>query len=441
MRTYPNNHRFSALSLLKLACLAIAMVCFSACSDDDNNGTGLPRVSFAQFEYTLSNKADQQATLTIKTSKPFAAAKTIPFTLYGAEEGTDFTLSADAFTFQPGDSTASITVTRKTIDDEKTLTVTLDKTDGVTLGAVNYAPVYFLGANVYSFNRSYYTMSMVTDVEMTIYDLNGRTTSLSNTDTTRVKVEAAEGSTAEEGIDFEFADGPYVRFAPEKTQGTIKLNFKQLRQGHDRIVLKASDGQSLIGGNNGFTTIKINGPSDITGTWRFSSVANADWWTSSWGADVSVLVDGTPDGDSFTLTPDGDNYLFTPSFAGKLKNYFTAAGKAVKEGSQTKYLYEQATGMRPPTAEMTVLRIDNINLNFSPTDRKIGSYRVSFHMAVNSDTGNEELLMTIDEYEPTSKEMGSGYMDWATLYSYMVYSADDPVMLSAPIRIAFTRAE
>lgn len=32
-------------------------------------------------------------------------------------------------------------------------------------------------------------------------------------------------------------------------------------------------------------------------------------------------------------------------------------------------------------------------------------------------------------------------MDWATLYSYMIYSADDPVMQSAPIRIAFTRRE
>ena len=435
------NQRISDMKkILFFSLLALVLAAVSACSDDNADpGTG-PKVSFTTFSYTLPNKLDSMVVVTARATAPMTADVTVPLSFLGAEAGTDFQASAEALVFRAGETDASVVITRKSIDTSKVLTVTMQRADGIRLGAVNYVPITFLGANIYSFEEGMDKLALTKEIALTIEDEKGSRGYLSNTDTVRVDVETTDGTTAEEGVDFEFVGGAKAIFPPMKYTGTVTLKFLQKREGHDVVVLKVADGQSLYGGNYANITVKIMGPSDLAGTWVYDRIANNAWLKDSWGADASLLIDGKPENDSFTLAGNVDDYTFTPNFQGKLKNYFTAPGHAVKEGTRREYLQE-AGGAPPPRVELNVYRIDNVNLNISSTDRTIGKYRVGFHMALNEKTGAEELLMTIYEYKPTDKTPMDWSSSWADYYDMMAYSGDDPAMLTMPIRVAFTRAK
>ncbi|MGI6242871.1 MAG: hypothetical protein ACOYJK_04975 [Prevotella sp.] len=416
--------------------MMLTLAGFTSCSDNEDSAPKFI-VGFAQNAYTVDNSVGATSTVRVVSSQPAEANLSIPFTLTG--EGADeLTLSANQFEFKAGESSAEITVTRKTVSKSKSATLTLAKTDGVRIGLMDYVQVVLTGPNVYSFSDNHDKLAVIKSFEVTLETATG--SKFSYPDTTALDVDVDATSTAVEGTDFEFVNGKKAIFPPGNYRGQVTVKFLQKREGHDKIVLRMAKNESLISGNNPTLSINIVGPSDFNGTWLFSRVINGAWLEGNYGVSDTLLVSGTPGEDKITFKGNINGYQFTPDFTGKLKNYFTAAGNAVNLGTRREYLQEEG-GFPPKKVDLTVLKIDNINLNISPTDQTIGSYRVGFFMRSNEDTNQEELIMTIYEYKPIDTTPGSWGFSWADVYDMMTYEPDDPIMILVPIRIAFTREE
>lgn len=419
--------------LLLLFAMITTLLGAVSCSDKEPETSSFI-VGFAQNTFVMNNATGSTTTVRIVSSKPAEANLVIPFSLTG--EGVDeLALSANQFEFKAGASEAEITIIRKTVSKPKNATITLSATKGVRLGLMDYAQISLLGPNVYSFAHNHDKLGMAKSYEVMLETGTGE--KFSFPDTTALDIIVDDASTAVENVDFKFENGRKAIFPTGKHVGKIAIKFLKKREGHDKLVLSLAKSESLIAGNNPTLTINIMGDSDLSGTWTYAEVVNKNWWEKQWEISPDILVDGKPEADEFTLKSDGKNYKFTPNFTGKLRNYFTGAGKATHMGTRPERLQE--VSVRAPKVDITVLRIDNINLNISPTDKIIGSYRVGFFMRNNDKTGEEELVMTIYEYKPTSTIPGPGGNTWKDVYDTMAFDKNDPIMLYAPIRITFTR--
>lgn len=408
----------------------------TSCSDKDDS-TAKFIVGFAQNAYVVDNSVGATTTVRIVSSSPAEADLSVPFTLTG-EGAEDLSVSANRFEFKAGDSSAEVTISRKSVSKTKSATMTLTGADGVRLGLMDYIQVVLTGPNVYSFAKSHDKLALYKNFEIAMETATGARFIFPDTAVFDMAVD--EASTAVEGIDFEFVNGKKAIFPAGKNTGQVTLQFLQKRVGHDKIVLRMAKNESLISGNNPTLTVNIVGSSDFSGTWIFASVVNGGWLSSNTGLSDTLLVTGTPENDYFTFKGDNNSYQFTPHFSGKLLNYFTAAGTATNIGTRPERLQEEG-GFPPKKVDLTVLRMENINLNISPTDKTIGNYRVGFFMRNNDNTNQEELIMTIYEYKPTDTTIGEWGMSWAEVYDMMAYDPSDPIMLYYPIRIAFTRKE
>lgn len=422
----------------KLFILFVMMILagLTSCSDKEDN-TAKFIVGFSQNTCVVDNSVGATTTVRIVSSSPAEADLSVPFILRG-EGAEEISVSANRFEFKAGDSSAEVTISRKSVSKTKSATMTLANADGVRLGLMDYIQVVLNGPNVYSFASNHDKLAIRKSFEITMETATGARYFFP--DTTAYDIAVDEASTAVEGIDFEFVNGKKVIFPAGKNMGQVTLKYLQKREGHDKIVLRMAKNESLISGNNPTLTINIAGASDFSGTWKFAGVVNGGWLYNSTGLSDTLLITGTPENDYFTFKGNNKNYQFTPHFSGKLKNYFTAAGTATNIGTRPERLVEKG-GFPPKKVDLTVLKMENVNLNISPTDKTIDSYRVGFFMRNNDNTNQEELIMTIYEYKPTDTTLGDWGMSWADAYDNMAYSADDPVMLSFPIRIAFTRKE
>lgn len=421
--------------LMTLLCLV-----FASCKEDESTQTGMP-VGTEKAYYTLQNEVGATVRLGMKTIKPAETDLEIPVKFTGAEEGVDFTASANAFHVKKGDSQAFITLTRKKVSASKTLMATLQPTNGVKVGMLKYSEVYFVGANIYSFDDTKAQLALSNAFAVSIRTDKGDRFSF-NTET-KLDVELdKELSTAVEGTHFKFAnDEKKIVFKPGDNTGTIALDFLKLEKGKDKIVLRLPATDNLSVGKNSMMTIQIVGPANFNGTWAFKTVSNAKWLKDNMGANAEVLVDGTPENDLITFKGDNDAYIFTPQLKGKLKNYFTAPGKATYMGTRVEMMQEYG-GWPMPKAQLSVLRIDNVNLSMDEKDQNIKQARVGFRLVKSKDTGEEMLEMTIYDYKPVENTIKMDWgSTWKETYEMMEYSAveGEPVMLSCPLRVLFTK--
>jgi hypothetical protein len=426
--------------LLFLAAMLCGALGFTGCSDDDDP----IEVSLSGTSYTLLNEDGATVTVTATASAAMPADVQVPFTITGGTEGTDYNVSAQAFSFKSGETSASVVVSRANATAQINLVMNLGAASGIQLGTVNYATITVVGSNIYSFSDSNDKLAMDKSFAIELETAAG--SAFSYTTEVEIPIEVvADGTTAVEGTHYQFANNKKVAtFAAGSSKGYVSMTFLKLEEGKDQVTLKVSDDAKLYAGNNPTLRIKLVGPSDFSGTWAFEKITNEAWLLSDMGTPaLSAIITGDAENDQFTLTGDNGSYTFTPNFAGKLKNYFTAAGKATLSGTRTERLQEEG-GLKPPTIDLSVLKIENINLNISETDKTIGTYEVGVILTRNEDN-EERLWMTIYQYRPTENTIyGDWYMTWADMVDMMdySYSAGDPnSMETSPIRIYFKRVQ
>jgi hypothetical protein len=419
---------------LFLAAMLCGVLGFTGCSDDDDP----IEVSLSGTTYTLLNEDGATVTVTATASAAMPSDVQVPFTITGGTEGSDYNASAQAFNFKSGETSASVVVSRANATSQLKLVVNLGATSGIQLGTVNYATITVVGSNIYTFSDSNDKLAMDKSFAIELETADGEKFSYSSDVEIPIEV-VAEGTTAVEGTHYQFANNKKVAtFAAGSSKGYVSLSFLKLETGKDQVTLKVSDSAKLYAGNNPTLRVKLVGPSDFSGTWAYEKITNEAWLLSDMGAPaLSAIITGDAENDQFTLTGDDGNYNFTPNFAGKLKNYFTAAGKATLSGTRTERLQEEG-GLKPPTAELSVLKIENINLNMSATDKTIGTYEVGFKLVKNDDN-EERLWMTIYQYAPTENTVVGS---WG--YTFADYSKDMggvDGMETFPIRIYFKRVQ
>ena len=416
---------------------AMCAVMFTACSSDDDNKTEIPQLNLEKSNYTLAS-----GTVDIKliADAPATSNISIPVTFSGrATEGTDFTASAKEFTLKAGEMEAVITLTRvadSAGDDNLPLTVNLGNApSGYTIGVMSYTTVTLLSKNgiIMSFANTSDILTLQSDYKVTLTNMSGSVYKV--TEITNLNVEVDPSSTAVEGTHFEFTDGKkYATIAKNKSNGTVSINFLKKEPGKDKLVLRLSERPGYAYGNNATITITLQGAYNLDGTWAFKEVSNLNYWKESMMADISTFPTGT-NTDIITFTGNSyTEYTFTPSLNGSLKNYFgTSERKVTFKEEVTKELWEESiTQMQSVPINVSVYTFPDINIKFSATDSEVRPAIVSFR---NITVEGEEILeCTIDDFIPTDF-LADQWEGW------IKDLAENPTMLSNPIRIHFTRVK
>lgn len=403
-----------------------------SCSDDDKRSSGLPQINLEFPRYSLA-KGD--VTVRLLADAPVSSDIQIPFSFYGdAVEGTDYTVSAHAFEFKAGAKEAEITITRMEdqIGEKSTeLTLNLDRTvvpEGFQMGLLNYTTIELMGSNavIMSFSKSSDVLTLSSAYTITLGKLDGSRYNVVNE--TEFALEIDPSSTAVEGVHYEFVGKQAVVVPQGKNTGTVELKFLKKEAGKDKLVLRLAEKDGYAYGSNPTISITVQGPESYNGTWAFSKIVNEEWWADSWFQDIRTFPKGTSD-DQITFTGDSyEAYTFTPSLKGDLKNYFISECAVTFQGEREEIYYEES-GISQVKANISVLKFEKVNANFSATNSNIRSAVVGFRIITVD--GKETLECTIYDYEPTDflKDIYDMYVDWGY----------DPVMLEAPLRLYFTR--
>ena len=124
--------------LMSLCCAGLVL---ASCTE--NPAETQTMFNFSADTYQLTDEGD--LTVTVTATKAVTEAVDIRFTASGtAEEGTDYTVSADHFAFSAGETEASITLSSVSVNKEDldlTLTLSDPGVEGYALGAVSSAKI------------------------------------------------------------------------------------------------------------------------------------------------------------------------------------------------------------------------------------------------------------------------------------------------------------
>lgn len=411
-------------------------IALSACSTNEEGNSLLPDIYMEKARMIL---ATGDLDVKIKVDEPVATTVTVPFTLAGeAVEGTDFTLSSHEFVFQPGEDEAVVRLSRvagSIGDTDKELLLNLDRKSvpqGYRIGLMNFTTVTLMSKNavIVSFKKSTDVLNLKGMYGIMLGRVDGSAYRAS--EALQFELEVDPSSTAVEGENFEFPDGPFITIRKNKNSGSFNVNMLKKEAGKDKLVLRLKDKSGYAAGANSSIELSLAGPYVLNGTWVFKDISNKDWWETSWGEDISVFPKGTSE-DQITFAGDSyKSYMFTPSLKGDLKNYFTEGGTVTWQEEVYKDYGEESVASDRVQYAVEVLSFDHINVNFSATHSKIRSAVVSFRITKDID-GEDILECTIDDFEPTDFLVNT--------YDMMKDYGETPVMLSCPLRLRFTRVK
>lgn len=405
-----------------------SMVATSCSSDDDGNPTEIAELNFNQARYSL---AKGEVELKLISDQPAGTTVSIPVSFSGtAVEGTDFTADK-VITLKAGETEAVMKVKRideNIGEEDKELVVNLGTApEGYKLGIRNYTAVELLGNTgvLMSFDNATDILSLSGIYYISLQKMTGGNYKVPSA--MNLAVEVDPSSTAVEGIHFEFADGKYAIFEKSNYQGSVTIKFLKKEIGKDILVLRLSQKDGFAYGNNATTTITINGANELEGTWAFDMFANKDWLKSNYPPEFG---EGYYDEEAFPKASSNDKitftgnsheeYTFTPNLVGDLKNYFNKECKATFEKEENKVFQE--LGYPKVEKRVAVYNFASVNVNFSATNNKERSAKVSFRVTTKD---NQKVLeCTLDDYEPTDFFTG-------------IYEFEQNMAEYAPLRIYF----
>ena len=374
--------------------MAAAIFMASSCTDD--NAT--PSVSFDKTAYALTNGSIDVNLIMSDYSEGLAQSADITFS-GTAVKGTDYTVSAETFTFAAGVMKATTTISAKdNYDENKSIVLNVTPPVGFVKGDIPVATVA-LGKKdliTYSFESRETVMSSLANVVLELRDEDDNPIVAEDEIVIPISVDT-ENSTAVEGVNFEFADNAEVVIPVGKSEGTVVLNFLAKEDGKDLIVLKANPGIGFIPGQNSSVKISIFGAimDKVVGKWVASSLVTdeANIIESNWLPDGTVLENFPKfnSEDSFEISQNEGSYILTPSFASNFKNFFKGVSN-VSLGEEYPLHLDFTTVL-----QIQLLDLDNVNRYLSEssiseeTEATIG---IGF-----SEDGNTLRLFLVD-YEP-----------------------------------------
>lgn len=368
--------------------MAVMTVFAVSCEPDD--AVEIPTVSFA----VQPVNSDGVFTLTLLTTGYNGTGPvTVPVTFSGsAEQGTDYSVSDEAFIIGGATPVTTITLTTLTTAEDMSVTATLSAPDGFQLGQLSSVTMTLSPVRVYaSFSTNQMTAMESSTVTIQTYDDNGAMKRMDRDLTIEFEVDE-ERSTAVLGTNFEFASGTQsVVVGQSELDASFVINLLQYDEEHNTVVLRIKEGDNLYLGTNARIEITFAGPiyRKLDGTWVINElVTDQQYFIDQYFADFYTGIDKIPVfNENDRMTFDLEANIFTPVFESSFKDYFIGVSN-IEEGTY----YNKETSGNMFNGEVLLVELDNVNRYFSSTEvseDKVGYVGVNF---VTDDETGEELL-------------------------------------------------
>ncbi len=308
----------------KILYMIILAAAFSACSDSISLN---PAMSLFSDRPEVS---DETAIFRLAViNMPEGAERRFPVTFGGtAERGTDYEVSSDAFVFGGENPVDSIVVTTLKFGTEKTVSITVELPEGMESGKYLSSEFTLQDNPAYiTFSQEHKILADSAFVRFALTDKNGKNKTLKTDTEISILVDRTK-STAEEGVDFVFADSSHFTIQAGKDQGELKLKMLKpaSEAGRNRIVLAINHAEKF--GKGGLQEMELDlmdaSWAVLDGEWAIDTlVTDTTYMVNFWGEKCSgydlMPVYNERDGLSFDM----DMNIFEPLFKSDFRNYFT----------------------------------------------------------------------------------------------------------------------
>jgi len=239
---------------------------------------------------------------------------------------------------------------------------------------------------LYSFAKKSYALADETTVTLSITNAKDGTSVIANEDI-KVTLSTVEGTTAEEGADYEIPTKEVtIPKGKDKVSFTVKAKTTEPNSEKNTIVIKPTfAGKNFNPGQ--YATVKVvlvgSFAKELLGTWVMNELKTTKENVSTmWGASI----------DEYATWPEFDatdemtiGATITPAFNSTLKNFFIGEATYEDAGSYTL--------MGFPAVEMQILKVTGVNRDFSANSKSANN--VAYIGVKNIDDGEGGMLLDV----------------------------------------------
>lgn len=405
--------------LMSLCCAGLVL---ASCTE--NPADTQTMFNFSADTYQLTDEGD--LTVTVTATKAVTEAVDIRFTASGtAEEGTDYTVSADHFAFSAGETEASITLSSVSVNKEDldlTLTLSDPGVEGYALGAVSSAKITVPAKETVYYSFVQTNLDMESEMEIV---LNLVTTSAGADYRTpaefrlpfTITTEAVAGTdyrVKDNATEFIFAEGTnsasivLESLLPDTPDVSYNISI-----GINVDEIDPSYKDYFEEGAYPIFEVDLTNPrfTDYIGRWAYSGFpilddpeadrATLEMITLDAGDDLNDLPHDNTSDDVIEFREENGGIAMVTSLSGDLKNYFMDC--EISDITATTYEWYFYYPARPLNAVSATLSA--VNYNFSAASVQEQSASVFF--AVTSGSDGRQLHVFVRDYQPTDFFQGT----------------------------------
>ena len=405
--------------LMSLCCAGLVL---ASCTE--NPAETQTMFNFSADTYQLTDEGD--LTVTVTATKAVTEAVDIRFTASGtAEEGTDYTVSADHFAFSAGETEASITLSSISVNKEDldlTLTLSDPGVEGYALGAVSSAKITVPAKETVYYSFVQTNLDMESEMEIV---LNLVTTSAGADYRTpaefrlpfTITTDAVAGTdyrVKDNATEFIFAEGTnsasivLESLLPDTPDVSYNISI-----GINVDEIDPSYKDYFEEGAYPIFEVDLTNPrfTDYIGRWVYSGFpilddpeadrATLEMITLEAGDDLNDLPHDNTSDDVIEFREENGGIAMVTSLSGDLKNYFMDC--EISDITATTYEWYFYYPARPLNAVSATLSA--VNYNFSAASVQEQSASVFF--AVTSGSDGRQLHVFVRDYQPTDFFQGT----------------------------------
>lgn len=398
--------------LLALGCIGLLL---GSCKKDEVSQTTF---AFEKANYEITE--DGAVTVKVIASAPVAEDITLGFTAGGsAEQGSDYNLSAENFTFASGESEATVDVTFTAINMEDldiTLSLQAPTSAGYALGETAQTRIAVPAKELVHYSFTTTELDLASKMEVTL-NLVTKSAGTEYKAPREYRLPFSITTTAKLGTDYEVQDGAteFV-FAEGTNSATITLVSHlttvpdpaptiSIAVDEDKIPAEYKD--LFTAGINGTFEVTFGAPSfnDLVGKWAYSSFpilddpeadqATLKMMTDDAGDDLNDLPHNNTSADIIEFKYENGVNSMVTSLTGDLANYFMDC--EISDINTTTYEWYFYYPARPLNAISATLSKVNYNFSAASTDEKPATVYFGF----STSSSGRQLHVFVRDYQPT----------------------------------------
>lgn len=396
--------------LLAFGCIGLLL---GSCKKDEVSQTTF---AFEKANYEITE--DGAVTVKVIASAPVSEDITLGFTAGGsAEKGSDYTLSAESFSFASGESEATVDVTFTAINmEDLDITLSLQAPAGYALGETAQTRIAVPAKELVHYSFTTTELDLVTEMEV-VLNLVTESAGTEYRTPQEYRIPFSITSDAVAGTDYEIKDGA-AEFVFAKGTNSATVTIVSLMTSvpdpapsisiavdEDKIAAEYKD--LFTAGVNSTFEVTFGAPSfnDLVGKWAYSSFpilddpeadqATLKMITDEGGDDLNDLPHNNTSADIIEFKYENGVNSMVTSLTGDLANYFMDC--EISDINTTTYEWYFYYPARPLNAISATLSKVNYNFSKTSTDEKTATIYFGF----SSSSEGRQLHVFVRDYQPT----------------------------------------